>query len=94
MDGIIDKVWYLGERVHHCWDGPYMRRVPTTPPIDMLWGREFIGEELFEAERGYPSKGLLEGAHFSYVCTLIPQLINVMASDFVPPALPPQADHA
>ena len=60
----------------------------------MFWGRELIGEELTEAERGYPSRSFLEGAHFSYVCTLIPQLINVVASDFVPPVPPPQADPA
>ena len=41
-----------------------MRRVLITPPGDMFWGRELAGEELAKAERGYPSKGLLEGAHF------------------------------
>ena len=71
-----------------------MRRVPVAPSGDIFWGRERIGEELLKAERGYPSEGLLEGAHFSYVCTLIPQLIDVVASDFIPLALPPKADHA
>ena len=69
-----------------------MRRVRITPPGDMFWGRELAGEELIEAERGYPSESLLEGVHFSYVCTLIPQLIDVVASDFIPPAPPPQVD--
>ena len=69
-----------------------MRTFPIAPPGDMFWGRELAGEELIEAERGYPSESLLEGAHFSYVCTLIPQLIDVVASDFIPPAPPPQAD--
>ena len=41
-------------------------------PGDIFWGRELIGEELLKAERGNPSKGLLEGMHFSYVCILIP----------------------
>ena len=49
-----------------------MRRVPITPPGDMFWGREFVGEELIKAERGYPYNSFLEGAHFFYVCTLIP----------------------
>ena len=35
---------------------------------------------------------MLGGAHFSYLCTLIPQLIDVVARDFVPLALPPQVD--
>ena len=34
--GIIDKMWYLGERVHRWWDGPYMRRVPIAPPGDIF----------------------------------------------------------
>ena len=49
-----------------------MRRVLIAPPGDMFWGRELAREKLFEAKRGYPSEILLEGAHFSYVCTLIP----------------------
>ena len=71
-----------------------MRRVPIAPPTDMFWGRELIREELTKAERGYLSEGFLKGVHFSYVCTLIPQLIDVIASDFVPPAPPPQAEPA
>ena len=71
-----------------------MRRVPIAPHGDIFWGRELVGEELIEAERGYPSESLLEDAHFSYMFTLIPQLIDVVASDFVPPALPPHADPA
>ena len=51
LDGVIDKVWYLGERVHRWWDGPYMRRVPIAPHGDMFWGRELIGEELLKAKR-------------------------------------------
>ena len=69
-----------------------MKRVPIIPLSDLFWGRKLVGEELLEVERGYSSEGLLEGAHFFYVCTLIPQLIDVMASDFVPPAPPSQAD--
>ena len=63
-----------------------MKRVPIAPPGDMFWGRELIGEELTKAERGYIFESLLEGVHFSYVCTLNPQLIDVVASDFVPPS--------
>ena len=92
LPGLIDKVWYLGEWVYHWWDGPCLRRFPIAPPCDMFWGRELIGEELAEAERGYLSEGLLEGAHFFYMCTLIPQLIDVIASDFVPLVPPPQID--
>ena len=72
LAGIIDMMWYLGERVHHWWDGPYMRRVLVTPLGNIFWGREFTGEELIAAERGYPSEDLLEGVNFSYVDTLIP----------------------
>ena len=71
-----------------------MRRDPIAPLDDMFQGRELIGEELLRAERGYSSEGLLEGAHFSYVYTLIPQLIDIMVSDFVLPAPPPEADPA
>ena len=71
-----------------------MRRVPIAPPGDIFWGQELVGEELLKTERGYPSEGLLEIAHFFYVCTLIPQLINVVSSDFMPPAPPPQVDPA
>ena len=71
-----------------------MRRVPVAAPRDIFWGRDIVGEELLEVERGYPSVGLLEGAHFSYVCTLIPQLIDVVVSDFVPSTPPPQPDPA
>ena len=60
----------------------------------MFWRRELVGEELFEAKRGYPSQGLLEGVHFSYVCTLIPQLIDVVASDFVLSGPPPEVNPA
>ena len=66
-----------------------MRSVPISLLSDMFWGQELAREELFEAERGYPSEGLLESAHFSYMCSLIPELIDVVASDFVPPAPPP-----
>ena len=71
-----------------------MRKVPIAPPGDICWGREVHGEELIKAKRGYPSKSLLEGVHFSYVCTLIPQLIDVVVSDFVLPAPPSQVDPA
>ena len=66
-----------------------MRRVPITPPSDMFWGRELVGEELDRAKRGYPFEDFLEGPHFSYMMTLVPQLINIVASEFIPP---PQAD--
>ena len=92
LAGIIDKAWYLGERLYHWWDGPYISRVPIAPPGDMFWGRELAGEELIEVERGYPSESLLDGAHFSYVCTLIPQLIDVVVSDFIPPTPPPETN--
>ena len=49
-----------------------MRRVLVTPLGNIFWGREFTGEELIAAERGYPSEDLLEGVNFSYVDTLIP----------------------
>ena len=89
MPGLVDKVLFLGERVYHWWDGPYLRRFPIAPLYGMFWGHELIGEELDGAERGYLSKDLLEGPHFSYKMTLVPQLIDVIASDFVPP---PQTD--
>ena len=63
-----------------------MRRVPIAPPSDMFWGRELVGEELDEAERGYPFEDFLEGPHFSYMMTLVPQLIDVMSSEFMPPS--------
>ena len=66
-----------------------MRRVPIFPPRDIFFGHELIGEELDGAERGYLSEDLLEGPYFSYIITLVPQLIDAVASDFVPP---PQAD--
>ena len=72
LDGIIDKLWHLGGCIHRWWDGPHIRRVTITPPSDMFWSQELAREELIEAERGYPSKSLLEGAYFSYMCTLIP----------------------
>ena len=49
-----------------------MRKVPIAPPGNMFLGQELVGEELLEAERGYSSKDVLEGAHFFYVCPLIP----------------------
>ena len=49
-----------------------MKRVPIAPPGNMFKGRELAGEELIETERGYPFESLLEGTHFSYVCTFIP----------------------
>ena len=69
-----------------------MRRVPIAPLSDMFWSRELVREEITKAERGYPFEGLLEGAHFSYVCSLISQLIDVVVSDFVLPAPPPEVD--
>ena len=71
-----------------------MRRVSIAPLSDIFWGRELAREELIEAKRGYHFESLLEGAHFSYVCTLIPQLIDVVANNFVPLAPPPQVDPA
>ena len=55
----------------------------------MFYGYELVDEELHGAERGYLSEDLLEGPHFSYIMTLVPQLINAVVSDFV---RPPQAD--
>ena len=72
LPGLIDKVWYLGERVHRWWDRPCLRRVPIAPPHDMYWGCELVGEELDGAERGYPFEVLLEGPHISYMMTLVP----------------------
>ena len=69
-----------------------MRRVPIAPSGDMFCGRELVGEELLDVEKGYSSEDLLEGAHFSYVCTLIPQLIDIVVSDFVLSTPPPEAD--
>ena len=89
MPGLIDKVWYLSERVYCWWDRPCLRRVLIAPPRDIFWGYELIGEELDGAERGYLSKDLLKGPHFSYIMTLVPQLIDAILSDFVPPS---QAD--
>ena len=89
LPGLVDKIWYLGEWVHRWWDGPFMRRVLIAPPRDIFWGRELVGEELNGAKRGYPFEDFLEGPHFSYMMTLVPQLIDVVVSEFVPP---PQAD--
>ena len=36
LPGLDDKVWFLGERVHRWWDGPFLRRVPVAPPRDMF----------------------------------------------------------
>ena len=55
-----------------------MRRVLVTPLSDMFWSRELTGEELARAERGYPYEDLLERAYFSYMATLIPELIDYM----------------
>ena len=54
----------------------------------MLWGCELISEELDGAERRYLSENLLEGPHFSYMMTLVPQLIDAITSDFIPPPQP------
>ena len=64
------------------------------PPRDMFWGRELIGDELDAAERGYPIGDLLEGSHLSYIMTLVPQLIDVVVSSFIPPSPPSQVDPA
>ena len=66
-----------------------MRRVPVDPPRDIFWGRGLVGEELDGVERGYLFEDFLKGPHFSYMMTLVPQLIDVVASEFIPP---PQAD--
>ena len=66
-----------------------MRRVPIAPPHDMFWGHKLIGEELGGAERGYLFEDLLEGPHLSYMMTLVLQLIDTIASDFIPPPSPP-----
>ena len=58
--------------------------------VNMFYGRELVGEEFIEAERLYLSDSVLGAAHFSYVCTLIPQVIDVVASDIIPAALPSQ----
>ena len=49
------------------------------PLGDMFWGSELIGDELDVAERGFPIGDLLEGSHISYIMTLVPQLIDVVA---------------
>ena len=59
------------------------------PLMTCFGGHELVGVELDGAERGYLSEDLLEGPHFSYIMTLVLQLIDAVASDFVPP---PQAD--
>ena len=64
------------------------------PPCDMFWGRKLIGDELDAAERGYTIGDLLEGSHLSYIMTLVPQLIDVVVSDFIPPPPPSQVDLA
>ena len=86
LPGFVYKVWYLGELVYHWWDGPCLRRVPIAPPRDMFLGHELVGEELNGVEKGYLSEDLLEGPHFSYIMTLVPQLIDAILSDFVPPS--------
>ena len=90
LSGLGEKVWFLGERVHRWWDGPFFRRVPMAPPGDMFWGSELVGDELAIAERGFPIGDLLEGSHLSYIATLVPQLIDVAVWG-VPPT---QADLA
>ena len=69
-----------------------MRRVPIAPPGEMFWSRDLIREELDRAERGYPFQDYLEGAYFSYMAVLVLQLIDSMASDFIPPLPPPSID--
>ena len=71
-----------------------MRRVLVAPPRDIFWGGELIRDEILEAKRRYSSEDLLEGTYFIYICTLIAQLIDVVASDFILPAPPPKADPA
>ena len=90
LSGLGDKVWFLGERVHHWWDGPFLRRVPVAPPSDMFWGSELVGDELSAAERGFPIGDFLEGSHLPYMTTLVPQLIDVAVWGVPPP--PTQAD--
>ena len=80
------------EQVHHWWDGPFMRRAPVASLGDMFWGRGLTGKELARAEGEYPSEDFLEGPDSSYMVTLIPQLIDTMASNFVPLPSPPQAN--
>ena len=62
------------------------------PPRDMFWGRELVGDELDVAERGFPIGDLLEGSHLSYIMTLVPQLIDAMVWEVVPPPPPTQVD--
>ena len=90
LSGLGDKVWFLGERVHRWWDGPFPSRVPVAPPGDMFWGSELVGDELDIAERGFPIGDLLEGSHISYMMTLVPQLIDVAVWGVPPPST--QAD--
>ena len=82
------------EQVHHWWDGPFMRRAPVASPGDMFWGRELTGDELDTAERGYSIGDLLEGSHLSYIMTLVPLLIDILVSGFVPPPPPSRVDPA
>ena len=72
LPSLIDKVWYLDERIYRWWDGPCLRRVPISPLRNMFWGCELVGEELDGAERGHISQDLLKGPHFSYIMTLVP----------------------
>ena len=51
----------------------------------MFWDRELVSEELDGAERGYLSEDLLEGPQFTYIMSVVPQLIDAVASDFIPP---------
>ena len=59
-----------------------MRRAPVASLGDMFWGRGLTGKELARAEREYPSEDFLERADSFYMVTLIPQLIDTMASNF------------
>ena len=49
-----------------------------TPPRDIFWGRQLIGDELDVTERGFPIGDLLEGSHLSYIMTLVLQLIDIV----------------
>ena len=58
------------------------------PLGDKFWGRELVGDELDVAERGFPTKDLLEWSHLSYIITLVLQLIDVVVCKFITPPPP------
>ena len=46
---LVDRAWYLGERVVNWHRGPTSHCVLHPPPLDIFWGRDMVGPTLKEA---------------------------------------------